>query len=361
MQRAARAVINLTHLRHNYSIARQYAGDSKVMCVVKADAYGHGMLEVADALDEADGFAVACVEEAIALRNHGVQQPITVFQGFSSAEDLQLCSVNGLWPVVHHESQLRLLEDTPVSESLTVWLKITTGMNRLGFVTDEVHSVWKKLNGLVSIRSIKLMTHMACADEDSPEDEESKTAKQIRLFESASSGIDAERSLANSATLINWPQARQQWVRPGIMLYGGAPFLPDYGPNLNLKPVMTLTSSVVAVNYRRAGDRVGYGATWHCPQDMNIATVSIGYGDGYPRGITQGTPILINGMRANIVGRVSMDLLTVDVSGMDVSVGDQAVLWGEGLSVNDIAAKANTISYELFCNVSKHVEKVFIR
>jgi alanine racemase len=358
MQRTAQAIIDLGALEHNFNIARQFAGNSKLMCVIKANAYGHGMLPVADRLHAGDGFAVACVDEALALRWHGIEKPVTVFQGFHNERELQLCAAKKFWPVVHHEKQLRLLASFQTGMPITVWLKISTGMNRLGFAPGKAKSLWRRMKALKAVGEVKLMTHMARADEGAQGELQISndfTRRQIESFTASTKGLQAERSLANSAALVDWPASRGEWVRPGIMLYGASPFLPGCGSDLNLKPVMKLTSRVIALNTHRQGDPVGYGGTWVCPHDMTVAVVAIGYGDGYPRGVVAGTPVLIRGRRAVIVGRVSMDLLTVDLQGIDAKVGDEVVLWGPGLSVDEIARHANTISYELLCNVSNRV------
>jgi alanine racemase len=357
MQRTAQAVIDLSALEHNFNLARRFAGNSRLMCVIKANAYGHGMLQVADRLHRADGFAVASVDEALALRRHGVEKPVTVFQGFRDEQHLRVCAGETFWPVVHHENQLRLLSSFTAATPLTVWLKISTGMNRLGFAPVEARSLWDCLKSLPAVREIKLMTHMARADEGAQDrGQDDFTGRQLEVFEACTAGLQAERSMANSATLVGWPKARAEWVRPGIMLYGASPFLPGGGPELDLKPVMKLTSRVIAVNAHKQGDPVGYGGDWVCPRDMKVAVVAIGYGDGYPRGIGADTPVLIQGRRAGIVGRVSMDLLTVDLKEIDAGVGDEAVLWGPGLPVDEIARQANTIAYELLCNVSNRVQ-----
>lgn len=358
MQRTAQAIIDLDALEHNFKLARRFAGNSKLMCVIKANAYGHGMLPVADRLHAADGFAVACVEEALALRWHGIEKPVTVFQGYRDKKELELCAAQRFWPVVHHEAQLHLLSSSPPPMPLTVWLKISTGMNRLGFAPGEVLPLWRRLSAMKVIKEVKLMTHMARADEDARNADRGEidfTDRQIQAFGDCTAGLQAERSQANSATLVAWPEARAEWVRPGIMLYGASPFLPGCGPDLDLKPVMKLTSRVIAINAHKQGDPIGYGGTWICPRDMKIAVIAIGYGDGYPRGVDADTPVLIQGRRAGIVGRVSMDLLTVDLKGVDARVGDEAVLWGPGLPVDEIARHANTISYELLCHVSNRV------
>jgi alanine racemase len=349
--RTARAIIDLNALRHNYREVRRYAPGSGVMCVIKANAYGHGMAEAAAALPQADGFAVACLDEALQLRSYGIRQPITVFQGFQSAEDLQLSRRHGLWPVVHHRSQLEILDGAGAGgEPLEVWLKIATGMNRLGFRPEETTAVWRQLRRYSAVRKIRLMSHLARSDEGRMGVED-PTLRQVRLFDEVASGLDAERSLANSAALIDWPETRREWVRPGIMLYGASPFLAGRGPSLNLLPVMTLQSRLIAINARKAGEAVGYGGAWLCPKDMPVGAVAIGYGDGYPRHINEATPVLVNGKPVPVIGRVSMDLLTVDLSGTDARVGDDVVLWGKGLPVEEIARHADTIAYELLCNV----------
>lgn len=356
--RTARAVIDLNALRHNYREVRRYAPDSRIMCVIKANAYGHGMVEAARALPQAEAFAVASLDEALQLRQGGIQQPITVFQGFQSAEALQLCRRHGLWPVVHHASQLEILAASPGSP-LEVWLKIATGMNRLGFRPEDGQAVWRQLSNNASLRQVRMMTHLARADEGRAEDVHDPTMLQLRLFESVTAGLDVERSLANSAALIDWPEARRDWVRPGIMLYGASPFLPGRGPALNLKPVMTLQSRLIAVNARKRGEPVGYGGRWVCPADMPVGAVAIGYGDGYPRHVEQGTPVLVNGKQVPVIGRVSMDLLTVDLSATQARVGDEVTLWGQGLPVEVIARHADTIPYELLCSVYGRMHYVY--
>lgn len=361
MQRTAIAAIDLNSLRHNLAISRLYAGDSKIMCVVKANAYGHGMLRIADALRDTDGFAVACVDEALELRRHGIQQPITVFQGFHNKCELETCVTHLLWPVLHHSFQLALLEDAAPALPAGVWLKFATGMNRLGFDSSEAKTIWQRLKSLNGIGDIRLMTHMARADEGADVDVKNDfTVEQINRFEIATEGLVADRSLANSAALIAWPASRAHWVRPGIMLYGASPFIEGRGPNLDLKPVMTLGSRIIAINHRKKGEPVGYGGDWTCPRDMRIAVVAIGYGDGYPRSAPSGTPVLINGRRAALAGRVSMDLLTVALEDdLPVAIGDEAILWGQGLPVDEIARHVCTISYELLCNVSNRVHFLY--
>jgi alanine racemase len=261
--RTARAIIDLGALRHNYGEVRRYASDSRIMCVIKANAYGHGIAEVAAALPEADGFAVACLDEALQMRSHGIRRPLTVFQGFCSAEDLELSRRHGLWPVVHDRSQLEILAGADeLGAPLDVWLKAATGMNRLGFRPEDLISVWQQLRRYPVVRTVRLMTHMARADEGRGGAADDPTSAQLRVFEMATAGLVGERSLANSAALIDWPDARGEWVRPGIMLYGASPFMPGRGPELNLRPAMTLQSRLIAINARKRGEAVGYGGAW---------------------------------------------------------------------------------------------------
>ena len=356
MHRAAYAEIDLAALRHNLRQVRWFAGESKVMCVIKANAYGHGLLQVAEALSQSDGFAVACVDEAIALRNRGITQTITVFQGFLDQSELAACAEHSLWPVLHDQTQLLILEQAAITKPLRVWLKLSSGMNRLGFAAQQAQELWRQLQAIDGIEQIGLMTHMASADEGKGDVD--VTTTQIQSFQQHTATLEAERSLANSATLIAWPEARADWVRPGIMLYGASPFIPDIedGETLQLRPVMRLASCLISIHQRRQDDLVGYGGIWHCPEDMPVGVVAICYGDGYPRHVDDTATVLVNGSYAPIIGRVSMDLLTVDLRGIEAQVGDEVTLWGEGLPVDEIAASADTIAYELLCGVYGRVE-----
>jgi alanine racemase len=355
MHRTTLAHIDLAALGHNFEQARLQAPDSRVMAVIKANAYGHGLLPVAEALATADGFAVACVDEAMALRRHGIEQPITVFQGFADDAELAACVDHRLWPVVHDATQLQQLEDYAGTRPPALWLKITTGMNRLGFPSERTAGLVSALYAMPGIETVRLMTHMACADEGVIGDagRTDFTARQIARFAAHTAGLDCERSLANSAALTAWPEARADWVRPGIMLYGASPFLPGRRARalLDLKPVMSLTSRLIAINRVRRGDAIGYGGIWQCPEDMPVGVVSIGYGDGYPRHIDETARVAIRGQSAPVVGRVSMDLVTVDLRAIDAAVGDEVELWGRHVPVDDIAESADTIAYELLCGV----------
>lgn len=378
MSRVTRAVINLTALRNNLGIVKQAAPLQKIMAVVKADAYGHGVARIAKALSEIlsddDAFAVASIDEAIMLRSIGITHSIIILEGFNSSSDLSLLQQHNLTTVVHHLSQLILLElHTAEARNLKVWLKIDTGMHRLGFAAEDVKKMYQRLLGTGVDTEINLMTHLANADDR----QDNKSELQIDLFNSIVSGNPAETSLANSAGILAWPAAHGHWVRPGIMLYGVNPFYTkkknveliataDVEADIeteqeiklenSLVPVMTLSASLIAVNNVLKGEAIGYGGTWTCPEDMSIGVVSIGYGDGYPRHAPTGTPVLVNGKRVPLVGRVSMDMIMVDLRQQpNAKVGDEVILWGDGLAVEEIAAAAGTIGYELLCGITKRV------
>jgi len=356
MTQAAQAAIDLHALHQNLRRVREAAPAARVMAVIKANGYGHGMLRVAHALSDADAFAVARIEEGIALREAGMVQPITLLEGFLDAAELEAICHHGLGVVVHHEAQVEILERTVLARPIEAWLKVDTGMHRLGFAPDLAVAMWRRLHACPAVAvPLRLMTHLANADDrDDP-----FTQRQLESFAAALGGIDGERSIANSAAILAWPEAQGEWVRPGIMLYGVSPFLNGRAQQDGLRPVMTLRSRLIAVRRLSKGDAVGYGSTWVCPEDMPMGVVAVGYGDGYPRHAGSGTPVLINGRRVSLVGRVSMDMICVDLRGApEAAIGDEAVLWGEGLPVEEIAEHASTIPYELLCAVSQRVEFV---
>jgi len=352
------AEIDLGALKHNLSIVKKAAFQSKVMAVIKADAYGHGMHRIAQTLVDADAFAVARVDEAIELRNANIKHPIVVLAGFNSASDLVRCNEFELDVVIHCEQQIELLNQASLEKPLTVWVKINTGMNRLGFNATEVTSVFNRLELNQNIRQpFKLMTHLACADDIHSD----ITTEQITLFDELASSTTGEQSIANSAGLLAWSFAQRQWVRPGIMLYGGSPFCDKAAEDNGLRPVMTLKSNILAIRRVNNGQSIGYGGAWTAPKTSLIATVGIGYGDGYPRHAVTGTPVLINKQRAHLVGRVSMDSIMVDITDCrDVSIRDDVVLWGRGLPIEEIANASGTISYDLMCGVTGRVPRRYI-
>ncbi len=353
MSRVAIATISLDALTHNLSVARHMAADKKLLAVVKANAYGHGLLSVAEALQDADGFAIAHLEEAETLRQVYPYKPIVILQGFVDETELNtLCDMK-VEPVIHSLYQVAQLEKQTLPENYRVWLKIETGMGRLGISPETFSEAWSRLNNIPKIQGrICLMSHLANADDL----DHSLTSQQLSLFESLTSHLVAEKSVANSAGLMAWSQSHYQWVRPGIMLYGVSPLLMQRGIDLGLKPVMTLQSQVIALNKIKKGQTVGYGSLWTAGKNTHIAVVGCGYGDGYPRHVAEDTQVLIQGQQYPIVGRVSMDMLCVDVGdNPSLNIGDYVTLWGEGLPVEYVATQAGTIAYELLCQVTSRV------
>lgn len=353
MSRPAKVVISLSALRHNFSRIRTLAPDSRIMAIVKADAYGHGIAHIAQSLEDADAFGVACLEEARELRQADIKQRINLLEGPYAGEELNEISELELDIVVHDISQVEMLEQSQLNKSIDVWLKIDTGMHRLGFLPELVNDVISRLQQTKNVKDIRLMTHLASAnDRDNP-----MTLEQIQCFNQIAENQNVEKTIANSAAIMAFPDAHVDWVRPGIMLYGVSPFSDNQGPQQGLKPVMTLQSRLITVKQLKAGEPVGYGATWRCPEDMLVGVVAAGYGDGYPRHAKSGTPVLVNGKRAELIGRASMDMLTVDLrSQAQAKTGDPVVLWGEGLPVEEIANHADTIPYEVLCAVHKRLE-----
>jgi len=353
MTRPARAHINLQALQHNFSCVQQAAPNSKTMAIIKANAYGHGMIRVAQALSDADAFGVACLDEAISLREAGFDRRIVLLEGLFAAEDVGLINGYQLDVVIHHNSQLALLEQGKLLRPLDVWLKLDTGMHRLGFPPENVNAVTARLREISGVAAIRYMSHFPCADDP----DSNSTSRQRQVFLDAVGDTDTEQTLANSAAILGWPDTHLDWVRPGIMLYGSSPLNGRTAESLGLQTVMTLSTRLIAVNARAAGDAIGYGKDWVCPTDQLIGVAAIGYGDGYPRHAPSGTLVLVNGKPAALAGRVSMDMICIDlVDHPDASVGDEVVLWGEGLPIDDVAAAAGTISYELFCGVGSRVQ-----
>ena len=353
MSRSATATIHLDALRGNLARVRLLAEGAKVMAVVKADAYGHGLERCARALGAADAFGVASIADGLRLRAAGHRQRIVVLSGPDAASDLAEMRRLRLEAVIHHESQLAMLEAEQGGDPLKVWLKLDTGMHRLGFAPERARELHGRLAALPSVdKAIVLMTHFASSDEF----ENDLTARQTQCFLDATQGIPGERALSNSAGLLGWPMARGNWVRVGGLLYGLSVAEGKAGADYGFAPAMTLTTRLVAVNRVARGERVGYGATYECPEDMPVGVAAIGYGDGYPRSARSGTPVLVGDAPAAVIGRVSMDLLTLDLrDAPDAKVGDVVTLWGPRLPAEVIAEHANTISYELTCGVTRRV------
>lgn len=356
MARPTSASIHTDALRHNLAQARARAPHSRVMAVVKADGYGHGLERVARALEGADAFGVAALSDADRLRAAGLSQPIVLLSGFDEADDLPQLRRLGVETVVHHASQIEMLEQAADGEPIRCWLKIDTGMHRLGFAPEDVREAHARLSALPGVaEGIVLMNHFASSDEfDKPQ-----TRAQLRAFAEAIAGLDGARSLANSAAVLGWPDAHADWIRPGGALYGMSVVEGTTGADFGLRPAMTLSTRLIAVNRVRRGERIGYAATWECPEDMHIGVAAIGYGDGYPRAAPSGTPVLVGGHAAQVIGRVSMDLMTIDLRGIpEARVGDPVVLWGPELPVERIAEVSGTIGYELTCSITRRVRFV---
>ncbi len=354
---SVKALIDLDACRYNLSIAKKAAPDSKCITIIKANAYGHGMVEIAKALNDADMFGVARIDEAIQLREAGITVPVLLLEGFSSENELNLVRQHKLDCVIHNESQLDLLEQS-TGEKISVYLKIDSGMHRLGFNPEDVVDVMQRLKQNTNVNTtVKLMTHLANADDK----QDDTTLKQIDVFyQSIESFSSAETSIANSAGILGWPQSHALWNRPGIMLYGVSPFIKGKASDHNLKPVMTLSSQLVAVKKIKKGESIGYGGTYICEKDKTVGIVAIGYGDGYPRHAKTGTPVLVNNKRCSLLGRVSMDMICVNLDEQPATkVNDPVVLWGKGLPVEEIAESADTIAYELLCGVTGRVEFVY--
>jgi alanine racemase len=352
---AAYALLDLMALQHNVSIVREYAPNAKLMAVIKANAYGHGMLPVAEVLQPiVDAVAVARSDEGVKLRKAGFDKPITVLEGFVCEDELQTLFAFQLDAVIHSPEQIILLRTHSVAETISVWLKMDTGMNRLGFKGEAFKQAYQQLLEVDCIKQPPgLMTHLACADD--PYD--GKTHQQLKLFKSAIKNLPGQCSIANSAAILNWPESLTDWVRPGIMLYGCSPFADKTGSAFNLKPVMSLHSRLLAVKQLVAGETVGYGGGWVCEKTTRLGVVAIGYGDGYPRYARTGTPVLVNDQRVPLIGRVSMDMITVDLQSQpDAKPGDPVTLWGDGLPVEIIANAADTIPYTLLCGITQRVQ-----
>ena len=354
MPRPIQASLDLSALENNLRIARRTTS-ARIMSVIKADGYGHGLMRAAEALAATDGYALLDLADAVRLRESGYRQTILLLEGFFSAEELPVIAENRLTCVIHSPWQIPLLEGFPGSGSLDVWLKVNSGMNRLGFAPQQVAQVMEQLRRHRAVGEITLMTHFANADEARG------IAEPLALFNDIAAPYRVPRSLANSAALLRYPESHGDWVRPGIMLYGASPFAPEIGEQfsaqrLGLLPVMTLGSRIIATQELRAGDEVGYGAMFRADQAMRIGTVACGYADGYPRHAPNGTPVLVDGQRTRTVGRVSMDMLSVDLSTLPgAGVGSPVVLWGEGMPIEEVARAAGTISYELMCALTARV------
>ena len=358
MPRPIEALIHRDALAHNLARARELALGARVWAVVKANAYGHGIERVFAALRAADGFALLDLAEAERVRGLGWRGPVLLLEGCFEPRDLELCSRLNLWHTVHREAQIDWLAAHKTEQPHRVFLTLNSGMNRLGFAPQGFRAAWARLNALPQVDEISLMTHFSDADGAGG------VKAQLALFERATDGLPGERSLANSAAVLRHAQATAaDWVRPGIMVYGGAPDHPVHNAaHWQLRPTMTLRSQIIGEQQLRAGDTVGYGDTFVADRPLRIGVVACGYADGYPRHAANGTPVLVNGARTRTVGRVSMDMITVDLSelGSSAGVGSEVTLWGQGpqgslLPIDAVAHAAGTVGYELMCALAPRV------
>ncbi|MBC7414676.1 MAG: alanine racemase [Herminiimonas sp.] len=360
MPRPLVVTIHIAALQHNLSVAARHAGNAKVWAVVKAAAYGHGLRNALRGFATADGLALIEPENAVLLREAGWRGPILLLEGFFDPADLATVVRHDLNPAIHCEAQLRMLElavrERGISGPLDVHLKLNSGMNRLGFTPEQFRAAYARLRALPCVRGITLMTHLANAD--APDNPVLPMARQVACFEQSGSGLDAARTLANSAADLLHPELSADWVRPGIMLYGGSPSAQS-AAEFGLEPAMTLRSELIGVQNIGPGDAVGYGSRFVATKPMCIGVVACGYADGYPRQAPDGTPVIVDGVRCALIGRVSMDMLTVDLSPVpQARVGSAVTLWGRGLPIDEVARAAGTIGYELMCAIAPRVHMV---
>ncbi|WP_405239485.1 alanine racemase [Lentisalinibacter orientalis] len=366
MRATACARVHTGALRHNLAELKRRAPDYRVMAVIKSNGYGHGLVAAATALDAADAFAVARMEEALRLREAGIDKPLVLLEGVFDTHDLTLARAQRLELVVHSGEQVGLLSGASPELPLTVWLKVDTGMHRLGIDPAQVPEAVRALRASPAVAELRLMTHFAQAERL----EDGMTPAQIRSLQAAADGFDGAVTLANSAAILGWkpdldavaadhPGFGPAWIRPGICLYGISPFADETGAELGLEPAMEFLSTLIAVKPVAAGERIGYGGRYRAERDMRLGIAAVGYGDGYPWCMPDGAPVLVAGRRAPIAGRVSMDMITVDLSDLpEAVVGDEVTLWGRGLPVEEVARYAGTIPYELVCRVTERVIKV---
>ncbi|AKE08582.1 alanine racemase [Serratia liquefaciens] len=356
--KAATAVIDRRALRHNLQQVRRQAPQSRLIAVVKANAYGHGLLETAHTLQDADCYGVARIGEALKLRSGGIVKPILMLEGFFSAEDLPVLVANNIETAVHSIEQLEALEQATLARPVPVWMKLDTGMHRLGVRPEHAEAFYQRLSACRNVvQPVNIMSHFSRADEPSSD----ATLKQMQCFEQFARGKPGQRSIAASGGTLLWPDAHNDWVRPGIILYGVSPMEDANGSQFDLQPAMTLKSNLIAVREHKAGESVGYGGTWVSEGDTRLGVVAMGYGDGYPRSAPSGTPVWLNGREVPIVGRVSMDMMSVDLGpNATDKVGDEVVLWGQELPVERIADCTGISAYELITKLTQRVAMEYI-
>ena len=344
--RRASITINPDALAHNLSRVRQYAPRSQVMAVIKADAYGHGMLLAAEQLQNADSFAVAMPEEAYVLRAAGCDKPIIVLHGFSNQAELEKFSALNISAVIHQQAQLDCLQSCTLNSPIDAWLKVDTGMHRLGVSLADAEVSFGLLRNSKNISNIYMMSHFANAEDAN----NSLNSKQLESFIKVANDSEVDCSMANSAAIMRLSQSHFAVVRPGIMLYGCSPFVDSSATDLGLKAAMQFESALIEIKQIKAGESIGYGGTYTCERDTTIGIVAAGYADGYPRHAKNGTPVWLNGERCSLLGRVSMDSICIDLTDVTASIDDRVVLWGAELSVDEVAMSSDSISYELLCN-----------
>ena len=350
MARPIQASFDLAALKNNFAIARRHAGGGAMMAVIKANAYGHGLLRVARTLADAEAFALLELDDAVRLRDAGYRQRILLLEGCFSVAELPEIVHHGFTIMVHSGEQLQMLKTLSAGTKIDVFLKFNTGMNRLGFPAADAARVIEEAKALPCLGDIVLTTHFSDAEGVSGID------WQMREFDRYVARPGYARSLSNSAALLRFPEVRGDWVRPGLMLYGASPLEDASAQKLGLKPVMTLKSEIIAIQPLKPGDTVGYGSLFSADRNMRIGVVACGYADGYPRHAYNGVPVLVEGVRVPIAGRVSMDMLCVDLTNVPhARVGSPAVLWGGGLPVEEVAVAAGTVSYELLCALARRV------
>ena len=351
--RPTTAIVDLAALAHNLARARSLAPHSKAFAVIKANAYGHGLHRAARALEAAEGYALVELDAAVRLREAGYAQRIALLEGYFEAREIEVFAQHGLSAVIHNAGQVSMLEAHPPGAPIDVLLKVNTGMNRLGFAPAELAACAERLRAHPAVGALTLMTHFADADGDAG------VAAQLARFQRIAAGTGLPRSLANSAAVLRYPETHADWIRPGIMLYGCSPFAGETGAQSGLRPAMTLTSEIIAVHDIAAGAAVGYGGAFVAERAMRIGTVACGYADGYPRHAPTGTPLLVGDRLTRTLGRVSMDMLCADLTGLpEAHVGTRVVLWGEGNPVERVAEAAGTVGYELLCALAPRVRVV---
>ncbi|WP_068546353.1 alanine racemase [Thalassotalea crassostreae] len=367
MARPTKALISKSAIIHNFNVVQQFAPHSKNLAIVKANAYGHGSIVVANILNPlVNAFGVSCIEEALEIRNAGVDKPILLLEGVFSKDEIAVAADNDFWIMISNQLQSKWLVESRISKAINVWLKVDTGMHRLGLMNEEAIKVYAELNNSNNVNEgIVLATHFSSADEQDYQDTKIQIQKfkqvQSSLINHLNSDAKIQCSVANSAAIMAWPDSRLEWNRPGFMLYGNSPLLSESNYADKLKPAMTMQSEIISIRSIEKGESVGYNKVWTAERQSKIATVAIGYGDGYPQSAKSGTPTLVNGVIAPLAGKVSMDMITIDVTDIsNVSVGATVILWGEGLSVNEVAKCSNTSGYEILARLPNRTPTVLV-